>query len=173
MSIFLPDKTNFILVKTKYREIDYQTLVIYNIPNYIMIVIKHIIFYKYSRTLLINSKNYVSVFIASNYLTNYIYTWNTFFYKKIKFKGKGYKILRRRRLLKLTFNKSHITWMFFFKILFQRLAKQKYIFISKNYKYLSQLIQYIYMIRPFNIFTKRGIRLSQQKIFKKIGKRTT
>lgn len=63
--------------------------------------------------------------------------------------------------------------MFFFKILFQRMAKQKYIFISKNYKYLSQLIQYIYKIRPFNIFTKRGIRLSQQKIYKKIGKRTT
>lgn len=97
------------MIKTKYWEINYQSLIIYNISNYIIIIVKHIIFYKHSQTLLVNSKDYVSIFIASNYLTNYIYTWDTFFYKKIKFKGKGYKILRRRKILKLTFNRSHIT----------------------------------------------------------------
>lgn len=54
-----------------------------------------------------------------------------------------------------------------------KFSKQKYTFIYKNFTILNNILIKIYNIRPLNLFTKRGIRFTQQKVFKKIGKRTT
>lgn len=112
MSLFIPKNTNFILIKlNKYtNSCAYNTcVVIHNHLNYITIYTAHVVYYKTSYTLLINYKNYFGLKFAGDYLTNYIYTWDIFFFKKIKFKGKGYKVLKTKGLMVLTFNHSHLT----------------------------------------------------------------
>ena len=46
-------------------------------------------------------------------------------------------------------------------------------FVYKNFKYLNNTVLKIYNVRPINLFTKRGIRFTKQKVFKKVGKTTT
>lgn len=172
MSIFIPYNINFLILKHLIYNNNY-ILIIYNKKNYIILITLTLIFFKKSNTLLINSNNSISLSFANNYLSNFINTWNIFFLKKIKFKGKGYKVVKNKNFLYLIFNHAHLTWFIFFNIICYRLRKQKYIFIYKNFKLLNQIAKNIYNIRPINIFTRRGIRLSKQKIFNKIGKRTS
>lgn len=146
---------------------------IYTYNRYISFFSKSIEYYKLSNTIVINNRICLSGYIASNYLTNYLYDWDSVFIKKIKFKGKGYKIIKGKNTLYLVFNRSHITWFLFFNVKCIKFSKQKYTFFYKNYKYLNNVLIYIYNVRPLNLFTKRGIRFTRQKVFKKIGKRTT
>lgn len=73
----------------------------------------------------------------------------------------------------MVFNKSHITWFLYFNVICIKASKQKYTFICKNFKHLNDTLIGLYTIRPLNLFTKRGIRFTRQKVFKKVGKRTT
>lgn len=104
---------------------------------------------------------------------NLIYSLSHVFIKKITFKGKGYKLLKKKHVLYFFLNHAHITWSFFFNIICKKLLKYKYIYIYKNINKLLQILHKIIQIRFLNIFTKRGLRFSKQKVFKKIGKRTS
>lgn len=99
--------------------------------------------------------------------------FNTTSNKKLKFSGKGYKIVKRWLNLRLHLNTSHNQWVFFFKTIVIKNQKQKFIFLNKNAEQLIKLVVNIVKIKFINIFTKRGLRLSKQKILKKIGKRST
>jgi hypothetical protein len=44
--------------------------------------------------------------------------------------------------------------------------------INLQQRELLQISKKLINIRPLNVYTKRGLRLSQQDIFKKIGKRS-
>lgn len=169
MDLYIPKKLNFFIIKANNKFI----LVIYNNNLYIYIKIKTIQYYKASKILLLNKLYYRDNTISSSYISNFIYIWDSFFLKKLKFKGKGYRILTKKDLLIFSFNHSHITWFLFFNIICRKYTKQKYIFIYKNNSKLNDILSNIKNIKPINIFTKRGIRLSTQKVFKKIGKRTT
>jgi hypothetical protein len=170
VSIFIPINNNFLLIRYK----QYNTfLYIYTNNKYLSFNISFIDYYNLSNTLLINYNNCLSECIVNNYLTNFLIDWDSIFIKKIRFKGKGYKIVKFKNRLYMVFNKSHITWCLLFKVLCIKFLKNKYIFIYKNFKYLNYILYKLYNIRPLNLFTKRGIRLTRQKVFKKIGKRTT
>lgn len=170
MSIFIPRYIQYLIIKNITTTSRYG-LVLCNNTKYITLVVNSIKIYKESQTILVNDNNFVSLLTVDNFLTNYIYVWDLFFLKKIKFKGKGYKIWKHKNVLFLIFNHSHITWFISFNILFRKLSKQKFIFMYKNYFYLQKNLFNICNIRPINLFTKRGIRLSKQLVLKKTGKR--
>lgn len=46
-------------------------------------------------------------------------------------------------------------------------------FLQKNFFKINTLTINLKNIRPINIYTRRGIRLSKQPLFKKIGKKTS
>jgi hypothetical protein len=62
--------------------------------------------------------------------------------------------------------------MLLFNTLCVKINKYKYLLILKNSMYLKNFVKRIINIRLVSIYTKRGIKLAKQKIFKKIGKRT-
>lgn len=96
------------------------------------------------------------------------------FFKKFKFKGKTYRIRILNKKLKMFFNRSHKTFLYFNKFVkFNRLRKFKFRinFIFKND--LNLFIHYIKKIRIYNIFTSRGITLNKSYFFKKKGKVST
>lgn len=107
VSIFLPQHIKVLIINNKNTG-----LIIYNKKNYIILKIQKVNIYKLSNTLLINNLCYVNKTNQSNAviaLIKYIYLWDLFFIKKIKFKGKGYKIWKNKNMLFLIFNHSHIT----------------------------------------------------------------
>lgn len=170
MSIFIPLNMKFFIINYKGS---LNCIIIYTYDRYISLQSQSIHYYKLSNTIVINGNKCLSEHIASNYLTNHLDEWDSIFIKKIRFKGKGYKIIKNKNVLYLVFNRSHITWFLFFNVRCIKFSKQKYTFLYKNYKYLNNILNNIYSIRPLNLFTKRGIRFTRQKVFKKVGKRTT
>ena len=103
----------------------------------------------------------------------FIKTWSIYFFQKIKFTGKGYKIKKKKKSIKFFFGRSHLTTIFFKKINIRRLTKYKLFFFTKKYETVKFINSLINKIRKINIYTKRGLRFSRQKIYKKTGKKSS
>ena len=99
---------------------------------------------------------------------------NTIF-KKIKFKGKGFRIrfLKKLKLVKFFFGKSHKTYIFFRNIILKKINKYKFILKGLNSENIIVNSKRITSIRPINFYTLRGLRESRQIIFKRKGKKGT
>ena len=107
------------------------------------------------------------------FFKNFWKNWNNFFFQKIKFTGKGYKIKKKKKSIKFFFGRSHLTIIFFNKTLIKRLTKYKLFFCNKNQNILIKIKKFLNKIRALNIFTKRGLRFMRQNIKKKTGKKST
>ena len=103
-------------------------------------------------------------------IKNFLNQMSLFLFTKIKFSGKGYKIKKSRtKSLGLLFNRAHITCMWWKNLIIKKLKKYK-IYI-KHTKNNTKIIKLLMSIRPVNIFTKKGLRVSRQVVFKKKGKK--
>lgn len=98
-----------------------------------------------------------------------------FFFKKFKFKGKGYKIKKSkiRNTLKFFFGFSHKKILFIGALAFKKIKKFKFIAISTRIKPLLILKNFISGVKPLDLYTKRGLRLSRQITRKRPGKKKT
>jgi len=105
-------------------------------------------------------------------LKNYIYSINFYFKKKIKFSGKSYKIKKRLNKFFLKFNKSHLEIIGYKNFFIKKIKKTKIILKSNNLLKINLFLKKIISIRKINIFNRRGLRCSREKIYKKIGKKT-
>lgn len=104
--------------------------------------------------------NVIDKFIKQFYLSNVV---------KIKFTGKGYKIKKNTsNNIQLLFNRAHITNVWYKNVILKKLKKYKMLVKHVNNK---GLIKNIMGVRPVNIFTKKGLRLARQNIYKKKGKK--
>lgn len=103
-------------------------------------------------------------------LDKYIDQFDRYKYTKIKFAGKGYKI-RKRSLhsMVLVFNKAHMTIIWWRNILLKKIKKNKFYvkLTAKNHQFINTITG----VRRINIFTKKGMRISRQVLFKKKGKK--
>jgi len=76
-------------------------------------------------------------------------------------------------MIKFFFGKSHMTSISFNKLIFRKLTKNKIFFITKKINYIEFVKSLINKIRKISIYTKRGLRLTRQKIYKKTGKKSS
>lgn len=168
MILYLSPYIKFFLIKNLLKKNKY--LLIYNKYRCLYIIYDSIYYCKYTNFISINKNQYNINNI--NGLINFIENWSIVFIKKVKFKGKGYKITKKKNFLLLHFNHAHVTWLLLFNIKCIKKSKSKYLFVHKHISRLVTLVNLVLKIRFINIYTKRGIALSKQTIFKKIGKRT-
>jgi len=128
----------------------------------------------------INSKALIFNFINEEpkrkglylYVTFFFKNWTNLFFQKIKFKGKGYKIRKKEKAIQFFFGRSHLTSIWFKGVHVKRLHKYKlFVAVTNNYR-LYLIHRFIDSIRKLNIYTKRGLRLSRQKVIKKAGKKS-
>jgi len=106
----------------------------------------------------------------SKYLNNFLFSWNYIFSKKIIFSGKGFKIRKKKNFLFLFFNRSHASLLICNNMIIKKIQKNKILFFFKNNMLYNNILKNIVSIRPANIYTKRGLRLSRQTIWKRKGK---
>lgn len=126
---------------------------------------------KRSRTIYLHEVNKVSSSYCQDYL-NVLLNFYLISNLKIRFSGKGYKLVKYAERVALYLNTSHTQWLFLFKSMVFKIQKQKYLIVNLNKKELSNISQNLVNARPLSIYTKRGLRASRQDVFKKIGKRS-
>jgi ribosomal protein L6P/L9E len=175
ITINLPPYINItILVHIK----KYIILHLYNSEYYINYNIKNLnFFYKYdietnSLTIFklrLDAKNN----LTTNYTNAFLKSLDINFFFKIKFKGKGYRIrfYKKNKIVKFHFGKSHLTLFFFKNIIMKKITKYKFVIKSPNFINLKKTAISINKIKPVNIYTLRGLRISRQKILKRKGKK--
>lgn len=93
------------------------------------------------------------------------------FFRKLKFKGKGYYIYKNaRNTIALQFGYSHRCYLYTFYTNVKFLSKTSILMFGVNKSNIDKAAKSLFLIRPINIFTGKGIRFSRQIIYKKTGK---
>lgn len=170
LSVYLGN-INFIFLKKKKDKYIY----LYTDNIYFFIKITNINFFNQnSKTL---SLVFFDYFVQKKGITNYwnffFKNWQNLFFRKIKFKGKGYKIKKKNKKINFFFGRAHLTSIWFKGVYIKRLNKYK-LFVAAESSYRLYLIhKFIDIIRKLNVYTRRGLRLSRQKVLKKVGKKSS
>lgn len=171
LSGILLENYNLIILKNKNKPNIIYTC-IYN-KNF-LIMIKDTL--KNNKKFIINNKNYINFSILLNltkYFSKDLFSFLNQFYKykyfKVRFVGKGYKIKKKKKIFFLLFNRSHRTRIWWRHIFFKKFKKYK-MYLKGTY-FCNALSHNLLKIRKINIFTKKGLRLTRQKKFKKKGKK--
>lgn len=107
-------------------------------------------------------------------LNDLAFSLNRLWHLKIKFAGKGFKIKRRRKTksIKFYFYYSHINVVILKRSKLKQRKKNRFIIKSWDRQNLIRAGNIITSIKPLNIYTKRGIRVGRQIVFKKTGKKS-
>jgi ribosomal protein L6P/L9E len=172
--LYLPFNWNFILFKKKY--INILNLYIYNNEYFFILPFfkKFVsINYDFSANVLIFNfffnNNFYSIFW--NYFKNLFFSFSKIFFKKLKFKGKGYYIYKNNRnTIALQFGYSHKLYLYSFFVTVKFLTKTTILMFGNNYQDILNNSYSLYNIKKINIFTGKGIRFSRQIIYRKTGK---
>lgn len=130
----------------------------------------NIIMYSYTK--------YISIlqyfYMFNDIVVQQMFSFIKYFITKFSFIGKTYRMTKRKKHIKLFFNRSHITFLFFknfFKIKKLKKNKIKLLFLlNYDYYYFKKAIK---EVRNINIFTKRGIKIYNLIRFSKKGKIST
>lgn len=162
----IPPQTTYIVLKRKFRG-DYL-LHISILSKYLTINCKNIL--KLDQTFLVN-RCVVGSYEMGNGTS--LLTWYSISGQKVKFSGKGYKLVKHLTRVSLYLNTSHTQWLFLFKSFVVKIQKQKYLLVNADSNNLLNIVKLLVNSRPLNVYTKRGLRFSRQEVFKKIGKRSS
>lgn len=182
MNIILDNKLNFNIIVKKNSK--YKYLVVFNENTHIKYIIDlstQILFFKNLNYLTISSNFFNKSLKTQQFINSLNKCINFYFTKKINFSGKGYKIRKTHKIctnyvqkcLTFYFNKSHLNVLYFFGLKIKKLKKTKLLVLSTNHKDLNLIINLILNIKHFNPFTSKGLRLSRQIVYKKIGKKSS
>ena len=112
---------------------------------------------------------------AAKKLQQFTYKTSLFYYRKLKFTGKGYKIKKSKlkKSFKFYFGRSHTQYLFSGGLRFKKLSKYRLFLVSNNKKRLNRIMTLSLRTRPLNRYTKRGLRCTRQFILKRPGKKST
>jgi ribosomal protein L6P/L9E len=137
--------------------------------------------FRFHKQLFYDQQTHV-VTLTSMYTNNFFNTYwtnlklifnsfSTFFFKKLKFKGKGYYIYKSsRHTLGLQFGYAHIVRIYTFFVGLKFLSKTAIMLFGLNKDDLLSVSHTFRLARPYNIFTGKGVRFTRQIIYKKTGK---
>ena len=165
IKIFLPKIINFLYLNKNYIYLYNKNLyLLINITNYNIFFNKFLNILKLQKTV-INKK-----IKNKNIINNFLFTWDNFFFSKIYFLGKGFKLKKFKKNIYFNFNYSHIKLIINNKIIIKKIQKNKILLFSKNINYLIKFSQLIKKIRTISPYTKRGLRINKQIIYKKRNK---
>lgn len=123
----------------------------------------------------------IEFFFKNNYWTlfwNYyrliFFSFTKLFFKKIKFKGKGYYVFKNfRNTIAPQFGYSHIIRVYSFFLNVKFLTKTSIFLFGINKIEITKMALSFYLTKPINVFTGRGVRFSKQIVYRKTGKMST
>lgn len=162
IKIYLPNNLNFLLFNANY-------LYLYNNNNFTLINISRfwINYNNLIKTITLKKKNKLNLRISKNFLNLFLFSWENFFFSKLYFIGKGFKIKKIKNNTYLNFNYSHMNLLVNQKNIIKKIQKNKLLIFSKNVKKFKNTLAYILSIKKLNKYTIRGLRATKQIVYKK------
>lgn len=125
-------------------------------------------FFVNRHTLLLDEKHKKTDKKLNNYVVGFFY----FFFKKVTFKGKGFKLKKtKEKKFKFFFGHSHPVYFFNFNLVGKRITKYKHVFFCSKYKKLKAILGPWATIKPISWYTKRGLKFSTQVVQQREGKK--
>ena len=176
LTIYLPPKWKLLAVKSSRRSDSYVTFFLYS-PIYFFNLaapVNHVRV-KFDKIIkAVNLKFYYTTNFYSLYwvlFRNIFYSFVQVFFKKIKFKGKGYYIYKNyRNTVAMQFGYSHRLRVYSYFLSIQFITKTALLLFGINKNDILKASFQIFYKRPINVFTGKGIRFNRQIVYKKIGK---
>ena len=106
-----------------------------------------------------------------NSLLTVFHSFSKLFFKKLKFKGKGYYIYKNvRNTITPQFGHAHRIYMYSFYLSLKFLTKTTVFLFGSSKQDILTTAQLIQSAKPINVFTGRGVRFARQVVYKKTGK---
>ena len=172
--LYLPSNWNFVLFQKK--NCSFFSLYMYNLNySFTLPFLKKFLYFKYdslTNTIVLNfyfKNNFFSLFWS--YFKIVFFSFSKIFFKKLKFKGKGYYIYKNiRNTIALQFGYSHMMYIYSFFVTVKFITKTTILMFGTNYSDILNKSYSLLNIKKINIFTGKGIRFSRQIIYKKTGK---
>jgi ribosomal protein L6P/L9E len=166
--IYLPKNINFLYLNNMHIYIyNSNIFLLLNFLNY------SIYFNKFLNIMKIKNKKLNRKIHNKKFLNNFLFTWDNFFFSKIYFLGKGFKLKKINKNIYFNFNYSHIKLLINQKTIIKKIQKTKLLIFSKNLVDIKKLSLDIKNIKNLNPYTKRGLRKSKQIVYKKKNKSNT
>ena len=165
LKIYLPKNINFVVLNNLY-------MYIYNSNNFLLInfLSYNLFFNKCLNIVKLKKKSLIKKIYNKKFLNNFLFIWENFFFSKIYFLGKGFKLKKIKKNIYFNFNYSHIKVIINNKVILKKIQKTKLILFSKNIYELNNFSNLIQNIKKINPYTKRGLRKNKQIIYKKKNK---
>lgn len=163
--VYLPSNIKTLCLNNSYVYLyNLNIFFLFNYKNY------DLFFNNYLNLLKFNPITYSNPLKINKKLSLFIFNWDNFFFSKIYFIGKGFKIKKFEKTTHFNFIYSHKNIILNNTTLIKKIEKTKLLLISKNYNKLIKLINTVLSIKPLNSYTKRGIRKTKQIFYKKKNK---
>lgn len=173
--LYIPPLWDFFLVQKKNKN-NFKNIFIFSNTYFVTIPLhsdfSFIKFYSDAKVVSFYFKFYNSSYrYFWNSFKNVFYSFSKIFFKKLKFKGKGYYIYKNiRNTIALQMGYSHIIRLYAFKVHVKFTAKTVIFMFGLNRRNLTTSGFSLKKLKPINIFTGRGIRFSRQIVYRKTGK---
>lgn len=130
---------------------------------------KYYLFYKTNMLFFNKNLNVMRILYLNLYKKNkiciFLFSWNTYFFTKLSFLGKGFKITKINNYFFFNFNHTHIELLVNKTTIIKKIQKSKLLIYSNNFKLLQIANYKILKIKLLNFYTKRGIRNAKQKLY--------
>jgi len=182
MLVNIPLNNNIKFNILKKSSFEYKYIIVFNNNTYIKYVLSDS-----TKIIYLKNINYLTLYLNFYLLNTHLILFlkepvksiTSYFFYKIKFSGKGFKIKKLiknnsiKKLFVLYFNKSHLNILYFFSIKLLKLKKTKLVLCSVDNQRSKIIAKNIINIRKINPFTKKGLRLARQLVYKKIGKKSS
>lgn len=108
------------------------------------------------------------------FITKIFKTLSCQFFRRIKFKGKGYRIYKNKKnYFGFQFGHSHRIIEYAYDVASKKISKQLYLLYGPNWLDVDKVAHNFRRWRPINIYTGRGMRFGKQIVYKKKGKVST
>lgn len=121
-----------------------------------------------------NLTSYPLLSLYTHFVKIMFYSFSKIFFKKLKFKGKGYYIYKNKRnTITPQFGYAHRIYVYAFFVYVKFLSKTSIFLFGYSKKDLNFIGLLIKKMKPINIFTGRGVRFNRQITYKKVGKVST
>ncbi len=174
INFYIPFTWNFILLKKNLSNFSYIYLYSFSYFFFLPVLNKFLLIKFDPQTNVISFNFYFQnnfYLLFWNIFKTIFYSFSKVFFKKLKFKGKGYYIYKNfRNTIAMQFGYSHLKYLYSFFVNVKFLTKTTILIFGLNKIDIYKISFKLFNIKKINIFTGKGIRFSRQIIYRKTGK---
>jgi hypothetical protein len=98
---------------------------------------------------------------------HFLYSLDNYYYEKLRFAGKGYRVVlsRKKKCMKFKFGHSHKKLIFFRFLKIKKSHKYKFSVMCNDRRRIVRVALLVRNVKPINLYTKRGVRRCRQVLF--------